>query len=149
MPPLAPIFARHLFRPLTYLLYGLALLFLVKTAGLLWSQHQFEHKVEASLAALSQDDGNAPDVLKDVLAEKKKRVVALTDQNYFYTKPVQPIQLTNIFSEEALINGSWKKIGDRINDATITKITSVGVTLETDGNERILYIEGYSAASAD
>lgn len=149
MPSLPPFVARRLLRPLTYLLYGLALLFLIKTAGLLWSQHQFENKVAASLAALSQDDGDAPDALKDVLAEQKKRVGSLTDQNYFYTKPAQPIQLTTIFSEEALINGSWRKVGDRVNDATITEITSVGVTLETNGTERALYIEGYSAASTD
>lgn len=148
MRPLAP-FVQRLSRPFAYLLYGLALLFLFKTVGQLWSQHQFKNKVEASVAALSQEDADDPAVLQDALAEQKKRADAFMDINYFYAKPAPKIQLTTIFSEEALINGSWKKIGDRVNDATIKRITSVSVTLETDGKERTLFIDGYSAASAD
>lgn len=148
MPPLSPIVQR-LLRPLAYLLYGLAIVFLLKTVALLWSQHRFENIVEASLAALTGHDNEDPEVLKNVLTAQKKRADAFAEDNYFYVKPVQPIQLTTIFSEEALINGSWKKIGDRVNDATIKAISSVSVTLETDGSDRVLYLDGYSAASAD
>jgi hypothetical protein len=148
MPPLLPIVQR-LLRPFAYLLYGIAILFLLKSAGRLWSQHRFENKVEASVAALSQKETDEPTVLKDVLAEQKKRADTFSKNNYFYPKPVPPLHLTTIFSEEALIDGNWKKIGDRVNDAIIKAITSVSVTLETDGNERILYLDGYSAASAD
>ena len=148
MPPLAAS-ARRLLRPLIYLLYGLAVLLLLKAAGRLWSQHQFERQVEASVAALTQKKTDDPAVLKAVLAERKQRADAFSEQNYFYPKPVPPIELTTIFSEEALINGNWKKVGDRVNDATIQEITSVSVTLETEGSERILYLDGYSAASAD
>ncbi|MBF0199063.1 MAG: hypothetical protein HQL32_15205 [Planctomycetes bacterium] len=85
-----------------------------------------------------------PNVIKERIAEKKKKSSDLKRHNYIFPIIPRPPVLTSVMGDEALINDRWLKVGASIEGEKILNINEFYVELEKEGKKRKLYISGFS-----
>jgi hypothetical protein len=116
-------------------LWGVTILCLVFAGA-----YAFRHK--AFLSSQAQFDPNSllqiePNeaALKAYVAEDQNVMEAMKSDNLFVKAPpkTNPVKEVDIIGQEALINGKFFKVGDKVGDAKITAITARDVTVEWNG----------------
>jgi len=127
------------------------ILILVKILGLFTSSARAERVLSESVV-LSRADAN--DTQKDF--EKSKEVAdELKTENLFTPRPKKsnPVsQVTGILGDEAMVNGKWCKVGDKVGDAEVTAIEPTCVKIEWNGREHVfapLFAVGSSDSGGD
>jgi len=127
------------------------ILILVKILGFFTSSARAERLLGESLV-LSRADAN--DTQKHF--EKSKEVAdELKTKNLFTPRPKKsnPVgQVTGILGDEAMVNGKWCKVGDKVGDAEIIAIEPTCVKIKWDGRERVftpLFGAGSSESGGD
>lgn len=81
-----------------------------------------------------------PNEVKKHLSASKTIADELKKKNLFAPPPPKkhPVtQVIGIMGKEALINGQWKKVGDKIGDAKIIAIKPTEVVIEWEGKEKV------------
>lgn len=114
----------------------MAALILIKVMGYLTAPARAEDSVRRA-AELCKADAN--DVQK-YLAKSKEIAEELKKKNFFAPPPPKkhPVsQVSGILGSEALINGKWYKVGDKVGDAKIVAIESTLVKIEWEGKEKV------------
>jgi hypothetical protein len=123
-----------------------AVLITVRVRGFFVTSANAQSAVEQTI------DQNKPDP-KNVTAQSgkfKKVADALKKQNLFSPPPPRqnPVNaVMGIFGDEALINGKWYKVGDKVADAKIVAVAPTAVTVEWDGKKKVFNpIDGGSSS---
>jgi len=123
---------------------ALALVIAGKVLALGIASMRINERIEAASVESKQDAAVDKSLAKSREAAdelKKKNLFAPSAPNQ---KPVK--QVTDILGDEALINGKWYKVGDKIKDATIVAIEPAQIRIEWEGKEIVL--EPINAESA-
>ena len=114
----------------------LGVLILVKVAGFFVASANAKTLVEKAFAQ-SKPDAND---MEKYFAKSKAIAAELKKKNLFAppTPKKHPIsQILGILGSEALINGKWYKVGDRVGDARVVAIEPALVRIEWDGREKV------------
>jgi len=114
----------------------LSILILTKATAFFVASDKAEKLVEKAIA---QSKSDANDVEK-YLAASKAIVDELKKKNLFAppTPKKHPVkQVLGIMGNEALINGKWYKVDDKVGDARIVAIEPAQVRIEWNGKEKI------------
>jgi len=122
----------------------LALVIAGKVLALGIASMRISERIEAASVESKQDPAVDKSLAKGREAAdelKKKNLFAPSAPNQ---KPVR--QVTGILGDEALIDGKWYKVGDKIKDATIVAIEPAQIRIEWEGKETVL--EPINAKSA-
>jgi len=94
-----------------------------------------------SIVRKAVDRGKAdPNRIKENLAECAKIADTLKKNSLFVPRPPKrhPVSaVLGIMGSEALINGKWYKLGDKISDAEIVAIEPTLVKIKWDGKEKV------------
>ena len=113
----------------------LGVLILVKVAGFFVASANAKTLVEKAFAQ-SKPDAND---MEKYFAKSKAIADELKKKNLFVppTRKQNPVsQVLGILGSEALINGKWYKVGDRVGDARVVAIEPAQVRIEWDGREK-------------
>lgn len=121
---------------LFWLSAALAVLILVKTTDFFVETAKAQ---KLARLAISQNQTDANDTEK-YFVKSKEIVEALKKKNLFV--PPEPKkhpvkQVSGILGNEALIDGKWYRVGDKISDAEVMKIEATKVTIKWDGKEKV------------
>jgi len=113
----------------------LGIMILVKVRGFFVASAWAENVVKRAVAQTKPD---ANDV-EEYLAKSKAIADELKKKNLFAppTPKQHPVsQVLGILGSEALINGKWYKVGDKVGDAKVVAIEPALVRIEWDGREK-------------
>ena len=113
-----------------------AVLITVRVRGFFVASANAQNAVEQTI------DQNKPDAknLTAQMGKFKKVADALKKQNLFSPPPPRqnPVKaVMGIFGDEALINGKWYEVGDKVADAKILAVAPTAVTVEWDGKKKV------------
>ena len=114
----------------------LGVLILVKVAGFFVASANAKTLVEKAFA---QNKADANDMEK-YFAKSKAIADELKKKNLFAppTPKKHPVsQVLGILGSEALINGKWYKVGDKVGDARVVAIEPALVRIEWNGREKV------------
>ena len=124
---------------LAIVLFWLALLFgaaaLVKAGSFFVISARAENLIANTLKENTVD----PNELEQYLAKSKELANEIKQKNLFAPPPPKqhPVsQVLGILGSEALINGKWYKVGDKIQNAIIIAIEPTLVKVEWEGKEK-------------
>jgi len=131
-------FHRDKAKPLTKILCALAVLLgaliFLKIAGFFVSTSQARVlESQADAANVGRND------LKKLLAETKATAEELKKKNLFVLATPKQFPVSDvlgIMGQEALINGKWYKVGDRVAEARIAAIEPTKVKIVWNGQEK-------------
>jgi len=113
----------------------LGVLILIKVGGFFVASANAKTLVEKAFAQ-SKPDAND---MEKYFAKSKAIADELKKKNLFAppTPKKHPVsQVLGILGSEALINGKWYKVGDRVGDAKVVAIEPALVRIEWDGREK-------------
>jgi len=114
----------------------LGVLILVKVAGFFVASANAKTLVEKAFVQ-SKPDAND---MEKYFAKSKAIADELKKKNLFAppTPKKHPVsQVLGILGSEALINGKWYKVGDKVGDARVVAIEPALVRIEWDGREKV------------
>ncbi|MHC4123146.1 MAG: hypothetical protein ACYSSI_06180 [Planctomycetota bacterium] len=114
----------------------LVALIFVKLIGFLVNSARAGRIIEKAVLQAQSD----PNEVKEYLAKNKKSADALKKKNLFSppSKKSHPVnQVIGILGNEALINGKWFKVGDKVGDAEVVSITATNVKIVWEGKEKV------------
>ena len=115
-----------------------AVCILVEVTGFFVASARAEKLVKGALVQSKPD----PNDTEKYFTKSKEIVDELKKKNLFAPPPPKkhPVsQVPAIFGDEALINGKWYKVGDKVGDAKIVAIESTCVRIEWEGKEKVFY----------
>ena len=110
-------------------------LMLLKVTGFLVAPAKAASALEAAVDQSAPDSKN----LATQLGKFKKVADALKKSNLFSPPPPRQNPITavmGIFGNEALINGKWYKVGDKVGDAEILAVNPISVETIWDGKKK-------------
>ena len=125
----------------------LVVLVSLKVTGFVTASARAESLVKS---AMEQGKADAKEVEKH-LADSKAIADDLKKNNLFVPPPPKqhPVkEVMGILGNEAIINGKFYKVGDKIGDAKIVAIDTTQVRIEWDGKEKVFAPIGAVASSA-
>ncbi len=96
-------------------------------------------KAESVVKRAIEKSESDPNAVKKQLAKSETIADDLKKNNLFAPPPPKqhPVkEVLGIFGDEALINGKWYKVGDKVGDAKIVAIGPTAATIEWDGKEK-------------
>ncbi len=114
----------------------LGVLILVKVAGFFVASASAKTLVEKAFAQTKPDAND----MEKYFAKSKAIADELKKKNLFAppTSKKHPVsQVLGILGSEALINGKWYKVGDKVGDARVVAIEPAQVRIEWDGREKV------------
>ncbi len=109
---------------------------LFEVGGYLVAPTEAESLVKRFIAESTPDTND----VKEYLARSKAVADELKKKNLFAppVKKQHPVSVVlGIFGSEALINGNWYKVGDKVGDAKIVSVEPTKVTIEWEGSEKV------------
>jgi len=124
----------------------LAVLISVKVTGFVTTSARAESLVK-SAAAQGQPD---VEQMEKHLADSKAVANGLKKKNLFAPPPPRqhPVkEVAGILGSEALINGRWYKVGDKIADARVVTVEATQVRIVWDGKEKVFAPMGATGAA--
>jgi hypothetical protein len=114
----------------------LGVLILVKVTGFFVATARAERLVTEALAQSKPD----PNKTEKYFAKSKEIADELKKKNLFAPpppKPKQPIREVDIMGDSVLVNGKlpWRRVGDKVGDATILAIEPTQIRFEWQGRK--------------
>lgn len=125
--------------PLALLLLTVAVVLLALAAGR--GVRAFQAWQVMSEAELTPPSDSNESLLEKSLAQDKEVAEALKTKNLIAPPPPEthPIRaVAGILGNEALINGKWHKVGDKVGEAEILAIEATSVKVSWKGKESVL-----------
>lgn len=139
---------KHLARPV---LLGVSVVLAALTAAKLWDYRSTSARAQSIVAKAVDQDRAEPDLLKKNLAEFAKIAEALKKKNLFVPPAAKrhPVSsVLGIMGNEALVNGKWYKVGDKISDAEIVAVEPTLVKIKWGGKVKSFSPIGAAVAAA-
>lgn len=132
---------KRLYIPRTLLAFSglLGLLIVAKVSAFVMTTGQIPANIEKTLKSPSQVEDNVKkyqSIYSEAAGEMKKKNMFMPP-TAAKKNPVTTV--TAIFGDEVYISNKWYKVGDKIQDAEITGITSSQVTVVWNGKETRLH----------
>lgn len=117
----------------------LSVVFAALTAYRLWDYKSSMAKAQSIVSQAAEKDKPDPDNLEKSLAGLARIADAIKKQNLFIPPAPKRHPVTavlGIMGNEALINGKWYKVGDKIADAEVVAVEPTLVKIKWDGSEK-------------
>ena len=126
---------KHLVRAV---LLGVSAVLAVLAAVKLMDYYTTSAEAQSIVRKAVDQDKTDPKLIEENLAGFKKIADALKKESLFVPRapkrhPVSAV--LGIMGSEALINGKWYKVGDKISDAEVVAVEPTVVTIKWDGKE--------------